>query len=364
MEYQIENMHPPGTVLLGKYRIERILGEGGMGVVAKAHHIQLDQPVAIKFLRPEVLSNQQVVTRFVREAQAAVKLKSEHVCKVHDVGTLESGSPYMVMEFMEGTELGALVTAQGRPGPGMIVELMLQACEALAEAHALGIVHRDIKPANLFVTRGTDGSALLKVLDFGISKTPATIDSELTSTQAVMGTPAYMSPEQMRATKHVDARTDIWALGVVLYELLSGQRPFRGQTFSELCLQIGMDPTPVMDAAMPGDLQAIVMRCLEKDPARRVQSVAELAAALAPHAEDPVRAARTVERIARVLGLVASPFVALPAAGMASAPWQSTFTAGAGQLAARPAPSRRLWLIAGAAIAVLAAAGLTALIPS
>jgi eukaryotic-like serine/threonine-protein kinase len=357
-----------GNVLLGKYRIERTLGEGGMGVVALAHHIQLDQPVAIKFLRPEVVANQQVVKRFLREAQAAVKLKSEHVCKVYDVGTLENGSPYMVMEFMEGMELGDLARERGRLTPGEVVEFVLQACDALAEAHALGIVHRDIKPSNLFVTRRPDGSAMLKVLDFGISKAPASteLDAELTSTQAVMGTPAYMSPEQMRASKHVDGRTDIWALGVVLYELIEGSRPFPGRAFSELCLQVGMDPTPPMGAALSPGLEAVVARCLEKEPGRRFGNVAELAAALAPHARDPMRATTVVERAARVLGVAAIP----PAAAVAQVTRQAgepatsglspptTLSATVGQIAAQEPPPRRRWLIAGIAVAVLAAATL------
>jgi eukaryotic-like serine/threonine-protein kinase len=351
-----------GNVLLGKYRIERTLGEGGMGVVAQAHHIQLDQPVAIKFLRPEVLSNQQIVKRFLREAQAAVKLKSEHVCKVHDVGTLENGSPYMVMEFMEGMELGALARERGRLPSGEVVELVLQACEALAEAHALGIVHRDIKPSNLFVTRRPGGSALLKVLDFGISKAPASteLDTDLTSTQAVLGTPAYMSPEQMRASKHVDARTDIWALGVVLYELLNGRRPFPGRAYSELCLQVGMDPTPAMVAELPPGLEAAVARCLEKEPGRRFGNVAELAAALAPHASDPMRATTVVERATRVLGVATIPPAAQqkgePATSAVSPP--TTLSATAGQIAIEEPHARRRWVIAGTAVAVLAAATL------
>ena len=176
-----------GAVLAGRYRIERVLGQGGMGIVVQATHLQLYQSVAVKFLLPEVLANQQVVQRFLREAQAAVRLKSEHVARVIDVGSLETGAPYMVLEYLEGTDLSnfprAQLTVDG------IVDLMLQACEALAEAHALGIVHRDIKPANFFITRGADGSPLLKVLDFGISKTPMT-GSNLTATQALMGTPA------------------------------------------------------------------------------------------------------------------------------------------------------------------------------
>src|ERR1041384_7316482 len=205
-----------GAVLAGRYRIERVLGQGGMGVVVQATHLQLHQSVAMKFLLPEVLANHQVVQRFLREAQAAVRLRSEHVARVIDVGSLETGAPYMVLEYLDGADLSTF--PRGQLSVGAIIDLVLQACEALAEAHSLGIVHRDIKPANFFITRATGGTPLLKLLDFGISKTPAT-GGQLTATQTVMGTPAYMSPEQMRSSRNVDHRSDIWSLGVVLYEI-------------------------------------------------------------------------------------------------------------------------------------------------
>ncbi|HEX2690521.1 MAG TPA: serine/threonine-protein kinase [Kofleriaceae bacterium] len=212
-------------------------------------HLQLHQPVAMKFLLPEVLGNQQVVQRFLREAQAAVRLRSEHVARVIDVGSLESGAPYMVLEYLDGADLSSFPRSQLTIGG--IVDLVLQACEALAEAHTLGIVHRDIKPANFFLTRRADGTPLLKVLDFGISKT-STMNDQLTVTQAVMGTPAYMSPEQMRSSHDVDHRSDIWSLGVVLYELLQGAPPFGGDTFSSMVLATGRD-RPVSSFA-PGHI--------------------------------------------------------------------------------------------------------------
>ncbi len=297
----------PGTIMLGKYRIEQVLGEGGMGVVARAHHLQLDEPVAIKFLLPQVLGNAEVVQRFLREAQAAVKLKSEHVARVIDVGTLDNGAPYMVMEYLEGGDLSAMLRHYGPIQPAIAADVIVQACDGLAEAHALGIVHRDIKPSNFFITRRRDGSILLKVLDFGISKAPVTLDAGLTRTQSVMGTPSYMSPEQMRSTRTVDARSDIWAIGVVLYEILGGRRPFESEAFSELCLKVAMDPTPPVPVALPGALGEVVARCLEKDPDRRFQSVAELAAALAPYASDPANATMIAERAARILGVRAGP---------------------------------------------------------
>ena len=349
-----------GTVLLEKYRIERVIGEGGMGVVARAHHLTLDQPVAIKFLLDEVLGNQEVVQRFMREAQAAVKLRSEHVARVHDVGTLASGAPYMVMELLDGVDLGGLLRQRGALVPGLAVDFMLQACEALAEAHALGFVHRDIKPANFFITRRASGAPLLKVLDFGISKIPAisaALDARVTQTQAVLGTPAYMSPEQMRSSKHVDARTDIWAMGVVLYEALAGRRPFSGETFSALCIQVASDPMPPFPVPLPPGLISLVARCLEKDPDMRFQNMAELAAALAPFAGTPAQAASSVERTAGVLGLVASASGAVSSAraGGAVHALPTTMRASAGQVSAAPGRGWRVGIIA-------AAAGVTALL--
>jgi eukaryotic-like serine/threonine-protein kinase len=292
-----------GAVLAGKYRVERVLGQGGMGLVVYATHLQLDQPVAVKFLLPDVLGSEEVVQRFLREAQTAVRLKSEHVARVIDVGALETGAPYMVLEYLEGVDLSNF--PRSRLMVGEIIDLVLQACEALAEAHALGITHRDIKPANLFITRGADGTRLLKVLDFGISKIP-TAGSQLTATQAVMGTPAYMSPEQMRSSRDADGRSDIWSLGVVLYELLEGIPPFVGDTFASLVLQVINDPLPGMTVQLPGDLEAIVYRCLERDPAKRFQDIGELACALAKYAHSEAQAAITVQRTRRLGGTAPS----------------------------------------------------------
>jgi hypothetical protein len=261
-----------GAVLAGRYRIDRVLGQGGMGIVVQAMHLQLHQPVAMKFLLPEVLGNQQVVQRFLREAQAAVRLRSEHVARVIDVGTLETGAPYMVLEYLEGADLANFPRSQ--LSIGGVVDLMLQACEALAEAHSLGIVHRDIKPANFFLARGADGAPLLKVLDFGISKAP-TAGTNLTATQSVMGTPAYMSPEQMRSSRDVDNRSDIWALGVVLYELLQGVPPFGGDTFSSMVLKVVNDPLPRMTVHLPGELDAIPEHRRARARARTLRAIAD-----------------------------------------------------------------------------------------
>ena len=276
-----------GDILAGKYRVERVLGAGGMGVVVAAMHLQLDQRVALKFVLPEAITSQEAIERFSREARAAAKLKSDHVARVIDVGTLENGAPYMVMEYLDGCDLSQYVDRVGPLPCEEAADFILQACEAMAEAHAIGIVHRDLKPQNLFLTTRVDGRALIKVLDFGISKfTPSGNSGEnmsLTRTQAVMGSPNYMSPEQLRSAKMVDARTDIWALGVILYELLSGKVPFQATSVTELCAMVLQDtPRPMRSIRpdVPDGLAEVVARCLEKDPALRFQSIASLAHAL------------------------------------------------------------------------------------
>ena len=198
-----------GEVVAGKYRVDRVLGTGGMGVVLAATQVDLDRRVAIKFLLPAALKNPEVVARFSREARSAAKIQSEHVARVIDVGVLPTGAPYMVMEYLDGSDLAQRISAGERLPLAEAVRYVLEACEALAEAHAAGIVHRDLKPANLFLARRPDRTSSVKVLDFGISKSPVG-DGGITSTQAVMGSPLYMSPEQLVSAKRVDHRTDIW----------------------------------------------------------------------------------------------------------------------------------------------------------
>jgi eukaryotic-like serine/threonine-protein kinase len=299
----------PGDILAGKYRIERVLGQGGMGFVLAAHHLQLDERVALKFLLPEMTFNDEAVKRFVREARAAVKIKSEHVARVSDVATLDNGVCYLVMEYLEGADLASELERRGPFAAEEAVELVLQACEAIAEAHTLGIVHRDLKPANLFLTRRANGAPWVKVLDFGISKISRGPDVGMTSTSAVMGSPLYMSPEQIRAAREVDARADLWALGVILYELLCGRLPFKGDTLPQLSVNIAIEPAepfPPM-LGVPVKLQATIFRCLEKDRELRFSSIAELAYALLPFANR--RAAPSVERITagRAFGGTAPP---------------------------------------------------------
>jgi serine/threonine-protein kinase len=351
-----------GQVLLGKYRVDAILGSGAMGVVAACMHLGLNERRAIKMLRRDVLDDVDAVSRFVREAQAAVKLKSEYVAKVHDVGQFENGVPYLEMECLEGYDLGQLLEQRGPLPAPWACELLVQACEALAEAHSLGIVHRDLKPSNLFVTWRPDGSALVKVLDFGISKSPHGIDMQLTQTQSLLGTPAYMSPEQMRSARLVDARTDIWSLGTVLYELLERRRPFEADSFSEMCVKVAVDPPEPMQHA-PAGIQPIILRCLEKDPERRFATTAELARDLAGFAQDQHQATVLVERMHRTLRRSQSDLARessgvsrpVPGAGLAAAPVAATTV--------RVSSSRR-WpfalvalMLAGAIVAAVAISG-------
>ena len=290
-----------GSVLAGRYEIESVIAEGGMATLLKARHTGLDELVAIKVLRTELMARRDIVMRFLREAKAAVKLKGEHVARVLDVGRLPDHTPYIVMEYLEGADLNAIVKHHGALEPAVAVDLILEACEAIAEAHSLGIIHRDIKSSNFFVAQPEGHEPMLKVLDFGIATAPEGT-SDLTSTQSVIGTPAYMAPEQMRASREVDARSDIWSIGVVLYELLEGKRPFPSEVYSELCLQIGMDaPAPFSNPAVPDRLRGVVLRCLEKPVANRFQSVAELAGELMHFASDHVKARASFDQCARLL---------------------------------------------------------------
>jgi serine/threonine-protein kinase len=276
-----------GDVIGGKYRVGAVIAEGGMGVIVEGVHVQLEDTVAIKFLKPSVAGPEEseVVKRFMREARTCKKIRSEHVVRVLDVDNLASGVPYMVMERLSGRDLDAIVETSGPLPITAAVDYVLQALEAIAEAHALGIVHRDLKPANLFLAERADGSPCIKVLDFGISKVETGTDGGITQTQAVMGSPRYMSPEQLRASRGVDARTDIWSLGVVLYELVTGRPPFDGQSMTQITAAILEEvPAPLALPSEPNAaaFEAVVVRCLKKRPEDRFADVGELASALAP----------------------------------------------------------------------------------
>jgi serine/threonine protein kinase len=269
----------PGTLVADKYRVERIIGRGGMGLVAEATHVGLGNRVALKFLAEDMASDQTALARFRREAQAAAQLRSEHVCRVFDVG-VEGKTPFIVMELLQGTDLARLSKVRALD-PATAALYVKQACVGLAEAHAAKIVHRDLKPGNLFLTRRADGSPLIKVLDFGVAKAPSDDDVKLTGTANVVGSPGFMSPEQFRSSRTVDGRSDVWSLGVILYKLVSGRLPFKGDGFAEFALAITRDAVPPLGEA-PSAFQAVVARCLEKDPAHRYPDVLALADALAP----------------------------------------------------------------------------------
>jgi serine/threonine-protein kinase len=310
----------PGDVLAGKYRVERVLGAGGMGVVVAAYHVKLEEKVALKFLRPEALVNAEAMMRFDREARAAAKIKSEHVARVIDVGSLPSGAPYMVMEYLEGSDLSAWLRQYGPLPIGQAIEFVLQACVAVADAHALGIVHRDLKPSNLFCVRRSDGELMIKVLDFGISKLldDGARGIAATKTSAMMGSPLYMSPEQMRSARDVDARTDIWSTGVVLFELLAGRTPFFSDSVTELAIQVATERDPDVCALrrdVPAELGAVIARCLAKEPDERYQNMAELSVALLPFA--PSTAKVFVDRVA---GIIQSAGLDRPSLESSSAP--------------------------------------------
>jgi serine/threonine protein kinase len=278
-----------GHVIAGKFRVERALGEGGMGYVVLATHLMLDERVALKFLRKEVMLQPDVVARFLQEARAAAKLKSEHVARVLDVG-VDDAMPYIVMEYLEGRNLEEILAARGPLPVNEAVELVVQAAEGISEAHARGIIHRDIKPANLFLAERADGWPTLKILDFGISKAALTSTNGLAielskqiKTLQLLGSPYYMSPEQIRSTKDVDRRTDIWALGVVLFELLTGQTAWTSTDLLPLAQEIGERPHRKLSAFLtnaPEGLEALIDRALAKNPKDRFQSAAEMSNAL------------------------------------------------------------------------------------
>ncbi len=302
-----------GDVIAGKFQIERILGEGGMGYVVAARHLQLGQMVALKFIRDEVCTTE-FKARFLREARNTVRLKSKHVSRVLDVGALDSGSPYMVMEYLEGTDLSDLLQKRG-PFPVMeACDYIIQACEAIAEAHGHGIVHRDLKPANLFLTRGSGGEPVIKVLDFGVSKVlepdeddPGYSgrrehhDSVVTKATDLLGSPSYMAPEQVVSARDADARSDVWSLGVILFRLISGKAPFAGQSLGDLIQTIMHAPLPNLRALrpdIPAGLELVVWRCFDREREKRPDAI-ELARLLSPYAGP--NATPSLERIA-ILG--------------------------------------------------------------
>lgn len=360
-----------GDVVAGKYEVTGLLGSGGMGYVISAKHVELGEMVALKFLRPEAIPHAELVERFAREARAAAKIRSEHVANVFDVGTQPDGTPYIVMEHLAGKDLADHLHQEGPLPIDVAVEYILQACEALAAAHAHGIVHRDIKPENLFLTQQAQGMYMIKVLDFGISKTALPRGKrDLVRTQMALGSPVYMSPEQIRRSDQVDARSDIWAVGCVLFELITGVTAFDEPSLLELSAAIlEREPVPLQTLRPEAseELERVVLRCLSKNPDERYQNVAELAVALYPFA--PRRARISVERCYHILknaGVVSTELELAsayppPLSGVTSGAFpagtmpRNTGAALDFSAAAAPAPTKRgssmLLLVAGLGIA-------------
>ncbi|WP_394841730.1 serine/threonine protein kinase [Pendulispora brunnea] len=281
-----------GDLFLGKYRIERMIGAGGMGAVYAAKDIDLARRVAIKVLLPEIANVPQAATRFVNEGRVAARVEGEHVARVYAAGHTPEGIPYMVLELLEGMDLAELLQRRGRLPVGEAVDILLQALQGVAEAHRHGIVHRDLKPANVFLHRRADGSEVVKVLDFGVSKVYGV--EGLTTTETMIGSPEYMSPEQVVHAKSVDHRTDIWSIGVILYEMLTGVTPFIDNSLSGTIMAVmHRTPHPVRQLRpdVPAGLEAVLAHCLERDLSRRVADVTTLAHWLASFASAAMSAA-------------------------------------------------------------------------
>ncbi|MDI1444318.1 serine/threonine-protein kinase [Polyangium sp. 6x1] len=308
-----------GEVIAGKYRVEREIGRGGMGLVLLAMHVDLEQPVAVKVLHEHSAYDDGAIARFIREARAAGKIQSEHVARVMDAGLLPEGGAYIVMELLDGKDLADVLHDEGALDVAVAVKHLLEACDAVAAAHAVGIVHRDLKPANLFLARKPDETQIVKVLDFGVSKmvlpNAPTAVSGLTQSGQIFGSPSYMAPEQLRSATDVDARADIWSLGVVLYELVTGRLPFPARTMADMMAAVVRDPPqPLAEvrADAPPELEAILMRCLEKEPSDRYSSVGELARALAPLSPGNEALVARIERVSARSAAGGAPSLPVP----------------------------------------------------
>ncbi len=286
---------PIGAIVADRYEVTGFLGRGGMGFVVAARHRELGERVAIKFLNRSELAE-----RFFREARAAAGIENDHVVRIYDVGRLPSGEPYIVMEHLSGEDLAARLQRTGAMAPETVATILVDVCLALAEAHAAGIVHRDLKPENIFLARRRGGDEVVKLLDFGVAKVPDA--RALTQTDNVVGTPAYMSPEQLLGSRDVDHRADIWSIGIILYELLTDELPFEGDSLVHLGIIIREKPTPRVQSArsdIPKEMDAVIARCLAKQRTDRYGDVAELAEALAPFL--PAGMAHTIARVRRIV---------------------------------------------------------------
>ena len=278
----------PGTIFDGRFEIERLIGKGGMGYVLAARHLELQQRVAIKLLSPGREQQERGSSRLLREARASARIRSEHVVRVLDVVQSHETPAYIVLEYLEGEDLAHRLSERTRLDAAEAVDIVLQACEAVGEGHRLGIVHRDLKPSNLFLCSRAGRKTTVKVLDFGISKMDEA-GASLTQSYALLGSPIYAAPEQLRSSRDVDARADVWSLGVVLYECVTGARPFVGQTLAQVCTSILHDSprSPrAMEPELPRALEDVLLRCLRRDPAERYQSIEAFVDALRAFAPD------------------------------------------------------------------------------
>jgi eukaryotic-like serine/threonine-protein kinase len=306
-----------GALVQGRYLVTGELGRGGMGVVLSAHDEMLDRDVALKVVLPKMTRSMEIVERFSNEARSLARLESRHVVRVLDFGTISepipsAGLPFMVLELLRGEDLFSVAAREGGLPASRVVSYTLQACAGLAVAHSLGIVHRDLKPENLFLAIEPDGSECVKVLDFGVARSHSR-RKPLTRGNVGVGSPGYMSPEQVEGSRNVDARSDIWTLGVVMYELLAHRNAFVGDTPQSLCLQILTGPVVPLAELRPDlspSLVYIVERCMRRDPAERFQNVAELADALTPLQE--LSPTSDAERVRRVLEAEALPLAEPP----------------------------------------------------
>lgn len=289
-----------GTIVDARYRVERVIGQGGMGVVVAARHLRLGHLVAIKFPLSMTSVRHESVERLLREARATMHIRSDHVAKIHDAGLHEDAGPYLVMEYLVGRDLGTALAQDGPIPAKLAAEYILQVTEPLAEAHAKGIVHRDLKPSNLFLSQRVDGSPFVKVIDFGLAKTLRVEDQiALTRSGAMLGSPLFVAPEQMRGAATVDARADIWALGASLYALLTGKPPFPGKNLLDVHDRIKLGPPEIIAAIADIEpaLEHVLLRCLRRDPAERYASVVDVAGALARAIPGP--AAKYAEQVRR-----------------------------------------------------------------
>lgn len=313
-----------GHIVEGKYEIQQILGSGAMGRVVRAHHVLRKIPVALKFVSPALLGHRDVVERFLNEGVASSKIDSEHVVKVYDVSTLPNGLPYMVMELLEGQDLSRLLRREGRPfldDPARAVHFILQILRGLQAAHRVGIVHRDMKPANCFVIQKDGEPDFIKIVDFGISKVRADGGLELTQATSALGTPLYMSLEQAKSARDVDARTDLYSTAVILYELLAGSPPFvpDSDSLMELfSMLMNEDPKPLDQIRndLPHGLYDVILKGLAKDREKRFQTAEDMAEALAPFADH--RSDHVVSRLLRTAPL--APLRSRPPPSISEAP--------------------------------------------